>query len=332
MKMFKMKPKYFYKQNFVSKLLRIFSFFYLLGFHVIGLLHKLSFRSKKRLGKHVICIGNIVCGGSGKTPVCIEIGKYLNAHRLDGCFITKGYNRKSKEETNIPKDHHQLFSVDQVGDEALLLSKEADVFVVNKRSQSQCIDGKYDFIILDDGLFDDSIVKDVNVVVFDSNFFIGNGYVLPAGPLRTRFKTLAKADFVILTDVKDDGRVQNQINMLSVYVDRSKILKAKLKVKSRHNKAEKYVAFAGIGENQKFFDTLKREGLNVVGEVAFEDHVWYDQKNIDILATKFKELQATKFITTSKDYVKLPEEFRENVEILEIGYEIPGLEAIFKTS
>ena len=117
-----------------------------------------------------------------------------------------------------------------------------------------------------------------------------------------------------------------------VYVDKDNILQAKLKVKSQHSKAERYIAFSGIGENQKFFDTLKREGLHVVGEVAFEDHVWYDQKNIDILTTKFGELKATKFITTSKDYVKLPEEFRENVEVLEIGYEIPGLEAIFKTS
>ncbi|MBR1428749.1 MAG: tetraacyldisaccharide 4'-kinase [Rickettsiales bacterium] len=330
--MFKVKPKYFYKKNFVSKSLFLLSFLYLLGFYLSHLLKKLSFKSKKRLGKHVICIGNIVCGGSGKTPVCIEIGKYLNTHGLDGCFITKGYNRKSKEETNIPKDHHQLFSADQVGDEALLLSNEADVFVVNKRAQSQCIDGKYDFVILDDGLFDSSIIKDVNVVVFDSNFFIGNGYVLPAGPLRTRFKTLAKADFVILTDVKDDGTARNQINMLSVYIDPSKILQAKLKVKSLHSKTEKYIAFSGIGENQKFFDTLKREGLNVVCEVEFEDHVWYDQKNLDILATKFKELQATKFITTSKDYVKLPEEFHENVEVLKIEYEIPGLDAIFKTS
>ena len=330
--MFKTKPKYFYKVSFVSKLLRIFSFFYLLGFYAVCLLHKLSFKSKKRLGNHVICIGNIVCGGSGKTPVCIEIGKYLNTHGLDGCFVTKGYNRKSKTETNIPKDHHQLFSADQVGDEALLLSNEADVFVVNKRAQSQCIDGKYDFVILDDGLFDDSIVKDINVVVFDSNFFIGNGYVLPAGPLRTRFKSLTKADFVILTDIKDDGSTQNQINMLSTYVDKSKILKAKLKVKSQHSKTEKYIAFSGIGENQKFFDTLHREGLNVVCEIEFEDHVWYDQKNIEILTTKLNELKATKFITTSKDYVKLPEEFRENVEVLEICYEIPGLEAIFKTS
>lgn len=325
-----MKPKYFYRQNFVSKLLRIFSLLYLLGFYAVCLLHKLSFKSKKRLGNHVICIGNIVCGGSGKTPVCIEIGKYLNTHGLDGCFVTKGYNRKSKTETNIPKDHHQLFSADQVGDEALLLSHEADVFVVNKRNHSQCIDGKYDFVILDDGLFDDSIIKDVNVIVFDSNFFIGNGYVLPAGPLRTRFKSLTKADFIILTDVKDDGSVQNQINMLSAYIDQSKILQAKLKVKSQHSKAEKYIAFSGIGENQKFFDTLKREGLNVVCEVEFEDHVWYNQKNMDILTTKFNELKATKFITTSKDFVKLPEEFRENVEVLKIEYEIPGLDAIFQ--
>lgn len=329
--MFKMKPKYFYKKNFISKSLFLISFFYLFCFYFSHLINKLSFKSRKRLGKHVICIGNIVCGGSGKTPVCIEIGKYLNNHEFDGCFVTKGYNRKSKMETNIPKDHKKLFSADRVGDEALLLSDEADVFVVNKRATSQCIDGQYDFVILDDGLFDDSIIKDINVVVFDSNFFIGNGYVLPAGPLRARLQTITKADFVILTDVKDDGSAQNQINMLSTYVDKSKILKAKLKVKSQHSKTEKYIAFSGIGENQKFFDTLHREGLNVICEVEFEDHVWYDQKNIDILTTKFGDLKATKFITTSKDYVKLPEEFRENVEVLEIGYEIPGLEAIFKT-
>ena len=259
-----------------------------------------------------------------------EIKEIRQGFRIKGTVPSARYNRMFfcsvlTEKRNPRKIQH----IHNIWERKLILQcKSENIHLI---SRLLVLDGKYDFVILDDGLFDDSIIKDVNVVVFDSNFFIGNGYVLPAGPLRTRFKTLAKADFVILTDVKDEA-TRNQINMLSVYIDPSKILQAKLKVKSQHSKTEKYIAFSGIGENQKFFDTLKREGLNVVCEVEFEDHVWYDQKNIDILTTKFKELKATKFITTSKDYVKLPEEFRENVEVLEIGYEIPGLEAIFKTS
>ena len=238
--MFRKKPKYFYKINVISYLLLPFSWVYLLIF----VFSNIRIKKPKRLAEKVICVGNIVCGGSGKTPICLELGRLLNEKNENFCYITKGYGRQTEENVVIPKNHNLLFNYKNTGDEALLLSNEADVFVVNKRSDAKCIG--YDKVVFDDGFFDKSVKKDVNIAVFDSNFFVGNGCVLPAGPLRSVITSIRKADFVIITNPNED-KINEQISFLSVFISRYRILTAKLDVKSKLDKRAKYLAFAGIG-------------------------------------------------------------------------------------
>ena len=293
---------------------------------VVFFLTNLRFFKGRRVCKKTICVGNIVVGGSGKTPICMALGELLAKH-YDTCFITKGYGRDSEKDMIIPHMHGNLFSPKEVGDEALLLSDVADVFVVGERDDARC--QEYDVAICDDGFFDGSIWKDCTIAVFDGNFFVGNGRVLPSGPLRYCLKSLKKADFVIITDY-DLANVEKQVELLGKYVSHKRILYARQEIVSKHDRREKYFAFSGIGENSKFLKTLANCKLSIADSESFEDHITYNKKKIEFLKLKFKKSGATRIITTSKDFVKLPEEFisEYNVEVLEIKYEIVNAEAI----
>ena len=270
--MFRKKPKYFYQKNVVATLLTPLSWLYILVFSA----SKIKLKKPINICPKTICVGNIVVGGSGKTPICLELCKLFQQKGKNVCFVT------------------------------------------------------YDVAICDDGFFDNTIQKTCNIAVFDGRFFMGNKKVLPAGPLRYRIKSLKKADFIIVTNTTE-MEFLHYLAFLLHFSSIDKILLAKLVVKSTHNKRQKYLAFSGIGENSKFIDSLKADGLNVVKEVGFEDHKKYTQEDIELLKQQFITSTADKFITTSKDYVKLPKDFCEamRVEVFEIGYDIQDKESIF---
>ncbi len=283
-------------------------------------------KKRKKICRKTICIGNLVVGGAGKTPICIELGRILSK-KYNLCYISKGYGRKTERDFIVPYQHRELFDPRSVGDETLLLSEIADVFIVNERDKAERND--YDLAICDDGYFDNSIHKDVTIAVFDGNFFIGNGYILPSGSLRYKFSSLEKADFAIITDYNDD-KVEDQIDTLIEYIDRSKVLKAKVVVKSKHDKDSSYFAFSGIGENSKFINTLRNNHINVVGSVSFEDHVVYSKRKIKYVKKRALKIGADRIITTNKDFVKLPKDLcsEMKIEVLDIGYEIEGIDKI----
>ena len=321
--MFRKKPKFFYKKCFISAVLLPFSWFYIVIFALLNI----RVLKGKRVCKRTICVGNVVVGGSGKTPICLALGELLSKH-YDICFITKGYGRDSEENMIVPHMHGNLFTSKEVGDEALLLSDVADVFVVENRNEAEC--QEYDIAICDDGFFDGSIQKDCKIVIFDGNFFIGNGRVLPAGPLRYKLKALKHADFVIITDY-DIANVDMQVNIFHKYIGaQCRVLYARRVVESRHDREKRYFAFSGIGENAKFAKTLKDCKIDVVGFCGFDDHVVYDKKRMEFIKAKFRASKANKVITTSKDFVKLPMEFVKelDIEVLKIKYEIADVDAI----
>ena len=322
--MFNKKPKFFYKKTFFSTLLIPFSWIYFICFCFS------TFRlfKPKKVCKKTICVGNIVVGGSGKTPISIALYEVFSKYYNNCCFITKGYGRKTEKPLVIPYQHNALFNTQETGDEAILLSQYGDVFIVNERKKANC--KKYDLAICDDGYFDNSIHKDCKIAVFDGNFFIGNGRILPAGPLRSWMKSLRSADFIIITDVSEE--LYKQIDRLEKIknIPNDKILFAKLAVKSHHDLSKTYFAFSGIGENTKFLKNMQKYGINPIKFIEFEDHMNYNQKILDKITKEFQASKADKIITTSKDFVKLPQEFclKNNVEIFEITYQIDKIEKI----
>ncbi len=320
--MFGKKPFFFYKKKIIHIFLLPITLIYLFFFTILNIRF-----FKKKICKKTICIGNIVVGGSGKTPICEAMYSCFSKYYSKICFISKGYKRSSVKNVIIPCGHRKLFKREETGDEPLLLSDSADVFVVNSRREANSFN--YDLAICDDGFFDKSIHYDCKIAVFDGNFFIGNGYVLPSGPLRCLLSSIKKADFVIITN-PDEKKLMWQFSLLKKYINEDRILLADLAVKSKHNPKKKYFAFCGIGENQKFFKTLKENGINLVGFIGFNDHQNYTDEILNILQSNFLSLKADAMITTFKDFVKLPEEFclNNNVEVFNIRYNIKDIDKI----
>ena len=147
----------------------------------------------------IICVGNIYIGGTGKTSAAIEIAKILNQFKKI-CFLTTGYGRKSNKDIYLNELNISNQNSEDTGDEALLLNKFGHVYISNNRSKAinTIIKLGYDAIILDDGFQDPQIFKNLNILCFDSNNWIGNNNLLPAGPLSEPLKSIKEANIIII--------------------------------------------------------------------------------------------------------------------------------------
>jgi tetraacyldisaccharide 4'-kinase len=322
---FNRKPDFFYNCKSVVKYIMLpFSFLYIFLLYFRYYIYLI--KNKKKLPCKVIVIGNCVVGGAGKTPIAITIAKYLNSKNKKVCFVSKGYSRQSSGDIAIPYNCSDIFDYVAVGDEPLLLSSFADVCVVKNRNNISYDLSSYSHLIFDDGAQDYSFKKDLRFTVIDCNFFIGNRFVLPAGPLREPLSLSFKnCDYIILTDFmecRDNGKIE----FLRTKTKKP-ILKAKLKIINNPPKDTSYIAFAAIGENGKFFSTLEREGFKIIKTYSFGDHYCYQKKDIEQLIQEARYL-SSKLITTTKDYIKIDKQYRDLIEYLDIEYDIEGINNI----
>lgn len=258
----------------------------------------------------VICIGNINVGGSGKTPVTIEVAKILLKNGKTFCFLSKGYGGNFKGVIKLDVDSR----ADVVGDEPLLLRDYGDVFVSKNRVKGlRCINNEYnyDYIIMDDGLQNPTFVKNKSVLVIDGVYGFGNGCLLPAGSLRETFRNVFKRiDVVIIID-EDQHCLDKLCQKYSL-----KYMNGKIKaIKNCCHK--KYIAFCGIGHPDKFRKTLEENSIDFVKFIEFDDHHDYNKSDIVMLMGFGLNL-----ITTKKDWVKLPIPIRSEVEFLDITIDI----------
>ena len=209
----------------------------------------------------VLCVGNLVAGGAGKTPVALNLGKRLMDQGRKVHFLSRGYGGSQTGPLRVDPDSHRAVDV---GDEALLLAAAAPTWISRDRALGAraATDGA-DVIIMDDGFQNPSVVKDLSLLVVDGGFGFGNGRVIPAGPLREPVETgLGRASAVVL--IGEDARgVEERIAMA-----RARIGKSPPVLGARHapgtNAGEiagrPVVAFAGIGRPEKFFATLEEIG------------------------------------------------------------------------
>ena len=179
-------------------------------------------------------------------------------------------------------------------------------------------ENNYDVCILDDGLQDYRFKKDIKIFCFDQNDFIGNGFLLPAGPLRETFDTIKDADFILIKGEKD-SKLENQ---LIKYVNINKLYYVDYSPKNINDfKNKKILAFAGIGSPENFFSLLKKSNLQIFKTLSFPDHYNYklsDLKKINFLAEK----DGLKVLTTEKDYYRLKHFNLNNFDYLKIEYKI----------
>jgi tetraacyldisaccharide 4'-kinase len=268
----------------------------------------------------VICIGNYTVGGAGKTPTAIALARTAKDMGLKVGFLSRGYGGSLKVPTLVDPELHDSF---KVGDEPLLLAREAMVVVSRKR-----IDGARlleelgaDLIIMDDGFQSAQLTIDFSLIVVDSTRSVGNGFVLPSGPLRVQLPLQIEQTDMILKVGK--GR---EIAPLLRHI--SKLGKRFLLAEIRPRKApaligQKLIAFAGIGDPEKFYRTLRAEGLNVIETVSFPDHHVFTEIDANALLSSAKDKGAL-LVTTAKDAVRLKgrigaaKQLSELVHILEI--------------
>jgi tetraacyldisaccharide 4'-kinase len=305
-------PQFWGSLNVISIILRPISLLYYLAYRCRVWLNKNPYKSEIP----VISVGNLIAGGSGKTPICIEIAKFLRSKNKSFCFLSKGYGGYFKNVVKLDKNNS---SARLVGDEPLILSNYGDTFVAKNRVDGlKYINGDfdYDYIIMDDGLQNPTFIKDKAVLAIDGNFSFGNGLILPAGPLRDKIKNMYKNIDLAVVVGDDRTGVSKILEKYGVNFISSKIL---VKNADNFDKNIEYVAFCGLGRPEKFKKSLVESGIKIKEFIAFGDHYFYTAGDIDNLRK-----HGCRLITTEKDWVKLDEGDRATIDFLKIEISLDG--------
>ncbi|HAA93321.1 MAG: tetraacyldisaccharide 4'-kinase [Rhodospirillaceae bacterium] len=255
----------------------------------------------------VICVGNLTVGGAGKTPVALAVEARLKAKEISASFLSRGYGGRLKGPVQVKHDQH---SVADVGDEPLLLARQAPCIVSADRpaGANAAVAAGAQAIVMDDGFQNHSLEKSLSLIVVDGGYGFGNGRVMPAGPLREPVEEgLARADAVVVIGPPD----------FEIRTDKP-VFRARLQpLRGEDFSGRPVIAFAGIGRPDKFFDTLRSLGADVVAEHAFPDHHRYRARDFEAILKQAAQ-SGDMVVTTEKDAVRLPPSLAEAVVTLPV--------------
>lgn len=258
----------------------------------------------------VICVGNVTLGGAGKTPVARAILARLRARGVDAHALSRGHGGSLKGPVRVDPAAH---SYREVGDEPLLLARDGAAWIARDRAAGarMAAQAGAQAVVMDDGFQNPSLRKNLSILVIDAAKPYGNGRVFPAGPLREPVRdALARADAVVLMAPQAD--YMPDLRQLGLRNFHGPVLTAWLAPVGAPP-AGPLVAFAGIGRPEKFFDTLRAAGGEVVEEGMFPDHHPYQARDLAFLVREADKAGA-RLITTEKDHVRLPEPVRARTE------------------
>lgn len=262
----------------------------------------------------VVCVGNVVLGGAGKTPTVELVCNLLREKFQNPHILTAGYGGYLKNVVRVdPKLHSYL----QVGDEALLSANVAPTWVGRNRVNSgkAAVSCGADVLVMDDGFQNNSLEKDLKILVVDSKQAFGNGHLFPAGALRETPVTGVKKSDIVLVIGDRNEELENNIKAIKPAIP---IFRARLDVISPVAvENNRIVGFCGLGYPQKFRKTLLECGYNLIDFVSFSDHHPYTITEIQKLINGAKSVDAT-LITTRKDFVKIPAVFKNEISVIEI--------------
>jgi tetraacyldisaccharide 4'-kinase len=262
----------------------------------------------------VICIGNFTAGGGGKTPTAIAVAKVLKQAGERPCFLTRGYGGSTEGPALVSEGQ----TAAEVGDETLLLRAHAPVVVAADRAAgAKLIEGTdATVIIMDDGFQNPLLAKDFSLIVVDAATGLGNGLVMPAGPLRAPLgPQIERADALLL--IGDGGRAAPLAKNFEAA--NKPVLKARMTPRGdpRWLGVLPVIGFAGIANPKKFYATLSQNGARLTGTRSFPDHHPYTERQAMRLLRWAREWNAM-LVTTEKDWVRLPED--EGTDLSELRF------------
>ncbi len=292
------KPVFWNEKNFVSLLLYPLT---VLTF-LINLIKKFSV--KKKFSIKTICIGNICVGGTGKTPLSIKIDKILKK-KYKTVFVKKKYSDQSDEQS--------------------LLRSNGNLICTNYRDNGLKIAQKlkYDVAIMDDGLQEKSIKYDLTIACFNTSEGIGNGLLLPAGPLRENISAIKNYDAIFLNGEKKNKKL---FLLLKKINNNLKIFEGKyvpLNIKN-FNRNKKFIIFSGLGNPEEYERTLKKYKFKIKEKFVFPDHHKFSNSEIKKIK-KIAKNNKLEIITTEKDYFRLNNKNKKNIKFLKVNLQIKNI-------
>ncbi len=274
----------------------------------------------------VICCGNVTVGGAGKTTLVIDLLRRLTEAGQTPHALLRGHGGSSRGVRRVaPTD-----SAAEVGDEALLLAAEAPTWIGADRgaSAAAAVAAGASVLVMDDGLQNPTLDKDLSLLVIDGASGFGNGRLLPAGPLREDVATgAARCQAAILIGPDTTGALgilQPGLPVLRAHLVQDRAIEAL--------RGQRVLAFAGIGRPGKFFAPLADSGAVVLETIPFPDHHAFTRRDLDRLSTRAAALDA-RLVTTPKDAVRLPSAFRAQVTVIGVGLawdDAPALDSLLR--
>jgi tetraacyldisaccharide 4'-kinase len=298
-------PEFWARRGLISSLLQPLAWVY-----AQGAAARQHFTRPWQAPVPVICVGNLVAGGAGKTPVALSLAMLLQARGHHLHILSRGYGGSLAGPVAVDPARH---SAAEVGDEPSLLAAAAPCWVARDRiaGAQAAVAAGAKLLLLDDGLQNPRLAKTLSLLVVDGGYGFGNRRVLPAGPLREPLAAgLARSSAVVLMGGDTAG--------ITPLLAGKTVLRARLAAENGGDVAgRKLVAFAGIGRPEKFFASLVSAGGLLVARHPFGDHHRYRDDELERLQTQAAAAGAL-LVTTAKDRVRLPARWRTRVAVLEV--------------
>ena len=296
------KPKFwdFKKPNFFAYLLYPFTIFVEANNIISNLIPKKKFSKIK-----TICVGNLYVGGTGKTPTSLFLYNLLKKMNINPVTAKKFYNNQ-RDEQKFLKDNSNFISCSD-----------------RREIVKKAIEMKYDLIIFDDGLQEKWINYDIKFACFDSEKWIGNGHLIPSGPLREKIDTLKNYHGIFLKTVNEDSNLDYIYNKIKNINPNIEIFDSNIEIKNinKFNIDKSYIIFSGIGNPDSFKKLLLKNQFKIIEEITFPDHYNYQDEDISEIINKANSNNA-EIITTEKDFKRIPQKFKEKISFLEIDIKI----------
>jgi tetraacyldisaccharide 4'-kinase len=275
----------------------------------------------------VICVGNAVAGGAGKTPLAIYLAKLLQEYKVPVALLSAGYKGKKTASSKSFKVDPKVHTYEDFGDEALLLAEAAPTYVAPNRylSATQAKEEGINFMIMDDGLQNRTLMQHLRLLTVNGSYGFGNGLIMPAGPLREALDYTVKRAHAVCLIGKPNPKLAKQLLSLNKPIIRFSVV-----VSNQEEITEsKYVLLCGIANPERFQRQVKEMGKEVTRLFSFPDHHAFTSVELERVYSYAASVKQ-KVLTTAKDLTRIPKEYHPHTHVVKIEYHCHDKEALLE--